>query len=75
MAGKEYSQKAHGIALAFDSLVDTEESRWRDAQASAFRYEHVQKIRQALIDIETPVESIVDLVDLKLKEIRKFANS
>lgn len=74
MNGKDYSEEAYHIALRFDDLMASVEKEWRDDQAKRFDYDHAEPIRKALSDIRLPIESIVDLVESKLDEIRSIAN-
>lgn len=74
MAGKNYSEEAYQIRRQFDELASSNQEQWQDEQARKFRYEHIDRMSKALYDIELPIESIVDLVDKKLNEIRSIAN-
>ncbi len=74
MAGKDYSDEAYHIARQFDELVSSTDGYWQDEQATKFGYDHVEPIRKALSDIQLPIESIIDVLDTKLNEIRNIAN-
>lgn len=74
MAGKNYSEEAYQIRRQFDELASSTQEQWQDEQARKFRYEHIDRMSNALSDIQLPIEYIVDLVDKKLNEIRSIAN-
>lgn len=74
MAGKDYSEEAYHIGRQFDDLAASSHDSWQDEQADKFGYDHIEPIRKALIDIQLPIESIIDLVDTKLNEIQSIAN-
>lgn len=74
MAGKEYSAEAYRIGRELDEMASAAVEGWRDEQAKRFGYEYMAPVRQALSDMQLPIEAIVDLVDLKLKEIQEIAN-
>lgn len=74
MAGKDYSEEAYQISKQFDEIASSTDKDWQDEQARRFGYEHIVPIRDALSGIQLPIESIVDLVEKKLNEIRSIAN-
>ena len=74
MAGKDYSEQAYHISKQFEDLTTSSKDSWRDEQATRFGYEYVEPISKALREMQLPIESIVDLVDTKLHEIRNIAN-
>ncbi len=74
MAGKDYSEQAYHISKQFEDLTTSSKDSWQDEQATRFSYDYVEPIRKALSDMQLPIESIVDLVDTKLNEIKSIAN-
>lgn len=74
MPGKDYSQQAYNIRKQFEDLITSSKDSWQDEQATRFGYDHAEPIRKALSDMELPIESIVDLVESKLREIQSYAN-
>lgn len=74
MAGKDYSEQAYHICKQFEDLTTSSKDSWQDEQATRFGYDYVEPIRKALSDMQLPIESIVDLVDTKLNEIKSIAN-
>lgn len=74
MAGKDYSEQAYHISRQFEDLTTASKNSWKDKQAVSFGYDYVDPICKALSDMQLPIESIVDLVDTKLDEIKAIAN-
>ena len=74
MPGKEYSQQAYQIRQQFEQLAISTDKEWQDEQASRFRYAYIDKVKQSLINIENPIERVVDILEVKLSEIQKIAN-
>lgn len=74
MAGKEYSEEAYHIRMQFDELTSSIKQDWRDGQSTKFAYDHVVPMQKALSDIQSPIESVVDILNTKLNEIRNIAN-
>ena len=74
MAGKDYSEQAYYISKQFDDLIASSKDSWQDEQATRFGYDHVEPIRKTLSEMQLPIETIVDIVDTKLREIQGYAN-
>ena len=74
MSGKEYTEQALRIGHSFEELVQSTKSQWTDEQARNFEFSHVANTRKALYEIQFPIESIIDLLDRKLEEIKRIAN-
>lgn len=74
MAGKDFSEQAYHISKQFEDLVASSKDSWQDEQAARFGYDHVEPISKALREIQLPIESIVNIVETKLKEIQSYAN-
>lgn len=74
MAGKDYSEQAYAISRRFDELANLTDLDWKDEQAQRFDHNHVEPVRNALSEIQLPIEHIVDFVDAKLNEIKNITN-
>lgn len=74
MSGKEYSEQALRIGRFLDELVQSSKSQWTDEQARSFELSHVANTRKALYEVQLPIESIIDLLDRKLEEIKRIVN-
>lgn len=74
MPGKDYSEQAYHIRKQFEDLINSSKDTWQDEQATRFAYDHAEPIRKALSDMELPIETVVDIVETKLKEIQSYVN-
>lgn len=74
MSSKDYSEQAYHIYKQFEDLTTSSKDSWQDEQAKHFGYDYVEPISRALREMQLPIEKIIDLVDIKLREIQSIAN-